>query len=323
MKYKVNLPKTEFSMKANLKQKEPNIIKFWEKIKIYERLQKKNENKPVFMLHDGPPYANGRIHLGHVLNKILKDIIVKFMNISGKRAPFVPGWDCHGLPIEYQLLKELGKRKEEVDRVEFRKKAKDFALKFVKIQRDEFKRLGIFGDWENPYLTLDPKYEATQLRIFSEIVKKGHVYQGKKPVFWCIDCETSLAEAEIEYKEKESPSIFVKFQSKDEDYAVCIWTTTPWTLPANLALAFKAEEKYIIVETDFGKLLFAEKREEELKKIFNSKKWNRIITHSGSYFAGKIFINPLTGRESIGIYADFVSMEEGTGIVHIAPGHGE
>jgi len=323
MKYRINLPKTSFSMKANLREKEPQIVKFWDKIKIYDKLQKKNEKNSVFMLHDGPPYANGKIHLGHVLNKILKDIIIKYKNMDGKKAPFVPGWDCHGLPIEYQLLKELGKNKDEINKISFRRNAKNYALKFVKIQRDEFKRLGVFADWENPYLTLDPKYEGKEIETFAKLVEKGYVYHGKKPVLWCARCETSLAEAEIEYKEKTSPSIFVKFSSETENYSIVIWTTTPWTLPANLALAVNPSSKYLIIETDEGKIVIAKEREEELKKLFNFKIWNILEQHSGSYFAGKIFKNPLLNRNSIVIGGDFVSMEEGTGIVHIAPGHGE
>ena len=207
----VNLPKTNFLMKANLPQKEPQILDFWKKTDIYKKLTEKNKGKKKFILHDGPPYANGHIHLGTALNKILKDIVVKYKLMSGYYAPYIPGWDCHGLPIEYQLMKDLGKNKAAVDKIEFRKKAADFAMKFVAIQRDEFIRLGCFGDWENPYLTLKNGYESTIISVFRKLLKEGYIYRKLKPVYWCASCETALADAEVEYADHVSPSIFVKF----------------------------------------------------------------------------------------------------------------
>jgi len=249
-KYNVLLPKTSFSMKANLKEKEPLIQDFWEKSEIYEKIIAKNRGKPAFILHDGPPYANGHIHMGHALNKILKDILVKHKNASGFLAPFVPGWDCHGLPIEYQLLKELGIKKSQISRIEFRKKAQAFVKKFINIQLKEFKRLGIFADWKNPYLTMKKEYEAQILKIFSKLVEKNFIWRGEKPVYWCPECETALAEAEVEYREKTSDSIFVLFKCEElgkNTYAV-VWTTTPWTLPSNVALAFNRNFLYTIFE---------------------------------------------------------------------------
>src|SRR3989344_8642612 len=208
----VNLPQTDFSMKAGLAEKEPKMLKCWEEQGLYQAIREKCKDKPLFILHDGPPYANGNIHIGHALNKILKDIIVKMKTMQGFDSHYVPGWDCHGLPIEHQLFKDLKKHKSEVDTVEFRKKAHDYAMKYVGIQREEFKRLGIFADWENPYLTLDPEYEFWILRSFAELTRRGYVYRGLKPVNWCGSCETALAEADVEYENHTSPSVYVKFE---------------------------------------------------------------------------------------------------------------
>ncbi|HWI54706.1 MAG TPA: class I tRNA ligase family protein, partial [Desulfobacteria bacterium] len=207
----LNLPQTDFPMRGNLPEREPETLKFWEEENIYQRVQKKNEGKPKFILHDGPPYANGDIHLGHTLNKVLKDMIVKFKSMDGIDAPYVPGWDTHGLPIEQQAIKALGINRHEVSAVDFRKKCKEYALKYVDIQREEFKRLGVRGDWNNPYLTLQPYFEAKQIEVFGEMAKRGYIYKGLKPVYWCASCETALAEAEVEYGDKKSASIFVKF----------------------------------------------------------------------------------------------------------------
>ncbi|MDO8746746.1 MAG: class I tRNA ligase family protein, partial [Thermodesulfovibrionales bacterium] len=216
----LNLPQTGFPMKANLTQKEPEMLKFWEENKIYEKLQNKNSGSKHYILHDGPPYANGHIHIGHALNKILKDIIVKFKSMQGFYSPYVPGWDCHGLPIELQVDKNLGEKKDKVDILEKRKLCKEYAEKFVDIQREEFKRLGVMGDWAEPYLTMSYGYEGTIVREFAEFVKKGYAYKGKKPVHWCPSCVTALAEAEVEYADKESPSVFVKFMLDDDNAVV-------------------------------------------------------------------------------------------------------
>jgi len=325
----VYLPKTDFPMKGNLSQKEPEILSFWEKKDIYKKILKKNEGKQVFILHDGPPYANGHIHLGTALNKILKDIVVKYKSLNGFYSPFKPGWDCHGMPIEHQIFKETGKRKNEVDILEFRKKAEEYAKKYAEIQKEEFKRLGIFANWETPYLTLSPDYEGEIIKTFGRLSLLGYIYQTYKPIFWCINCETALAEAEIEYYEKKSPSIFVKFKIIDdknlnlgENSYFLIWTTTPWTLPGNTGIMVHPEFDYIVLENDGEKLIIAEKREEEIFKIIG-KQLQVIKKIKGSDLEGIICKNPLLDRKSRVVTAEFVSGEEGTGCVHTAPGHGE
>jgi len=325
----VYLPKTDFPMKGNLSQKEPEILSFWEKKDIYKKILKKNEGKQVFILHDGPPYANGHIHLGTALNKILKDIVVKYKSLNGFYSPFKPGWDCHGMPIEHQIFKETGKRKNEVDILEFRKKAEEYAKKYAEIQKEEFKRLGIFANWETPYLTLSPDYEGEIIKTFGRLSLLGYIYQTYKPIFWCINCETALAEAEIEYYEKKSPSIFVKFKIIDdknlnlgENSYFLIWTTTPWTLPGNTGIMVHPEFDYIVLENDGEKLIIAEKRKEEIFKIIG-KQLQVIKKIKGSDLEGIICKNPLLDRKSRVVTAEFVSGEEGTGCVHTAPGHGE
>jgi len=343
----VNLPKTNFSMKANLAQKEPQIIKFWQENKIYQKILQKNVNNPVFILHDGPPYANGRIHIGHALNKILKDIVVKYKSMSGFYSPFIPGWDCHGLPIEYQLFKELKITKEQISQVEFRKKAKDYAQKYVEIQKEEFIRLGVFGDWDNPYLTMSHQYEKNIISTFTKLVEEGYVVRRNKPVFWCINCETSLAEAEVEYEDKTSDSIYVKFPVVQlarnfgfridlpsdkfvdtEKLFILIWTTTPWTLPANLALAIKPDAKYVVVKNEDEYYILISTRVEHLESIIN-KKLPVIKEFYGTEIAKEqkesttICKHPFIERVSYCIPYENVATDEGTGVIHIAPGHGE
>lgn len=330
----LNLPTTDFPMKANLGQKEPEILKFWEEKDIYKKIQDKNKNSAHYILHDGPPYANGNIHIGHALNKILKDIIVKYRSMKGFYAPYVPGWDCHGLPIELQVDKNLGDRKEKMDVISKRAHCREYAEKYFKIQRDEFKRLGVFGDWEKPYLTMSYDYEATIVREFFRFVEYGSIYKGKKPVHWCPSCVTALAEAEVEYAEKESPSIFVKFQVIDEDIKkylpelkdrkvyIIIWTTTPWTLPANLALAVHPDLIYDAVEKEGEILIIADENLNGL--MANNVISGEVINHfPGSRLEGIRAVHPFIDRTSMIIPAEFVSAGEGTGIVHIAPGHGE
>ncbi len=329
----LNLPQTDFPMKANLTQREPDMLKFWEQNKIYEKLQKKNKRDKTYLLHDGPPYANGHIHIGHALNKILKDIIVKFKTMQGYYSPYVPGWDCHGLPIELQVDKNLGDKKEKIDILDKRKLCREYAEKFVDIQRDEFKRLGVFGDWDEPYLTMTHAYEGAIVKEFVAFVRKGNVYKGKKPVHWCPSCVTALAEAEVEYADKESPSIFVKFSVKAKELAkipglsgknvfFVIWTTTPWTLPANLALAFHPELTYVAVEHDTEILIVAEGRLEVLKERIGLN--GKIIAKLyGKDIEGINAEHPFISRKSRAVLGEFISLEEGTGIVHIAPGHGE
>lgn len=330
----LNLPNTDFPMKANLGQKEPEMLKFWEERDIYHKIQDKNRQGVHYILHDGPPYANGNIHIGHALNKILKDIIVKYHSMKGFYSPYVPGWDCHGLPIELQVDKNLGDKKEKIDVLSKRLLCREYAEKYFKIQRDEFKRLGVLGDWEKPYLTMSYDYEATIVAEFFNFIKNGSIYKGKKPVHWCPSCITALAEAEVEYGEKESPSIFVKFQVKDEDIRkflpelkgkevfIVIWTTTPWTLPANLALAVHPDMTYAAVKNDNNILIIAS---ENLSSLIsrNIISGEIIFQFQGSRLEGIEAIHPFIDRTSRVIPAEFVSAGEGTGIVHIAPGHGE
>ncbi|MGF7185736.1 isoleucyl-tRNA synthetase [Desulfitispora alkaliphila] len=326
----LNLPKTEFPMRGNLPKREPDIVKKWEEIDIYQRVKENNSGKPKFILHDGPPYANGDIHLGHTLNKVLKDMVVKYKSMAGYDSPYVPGWDTHGLPIEQQAIKNLGLNREKVDVVEFRRQCRDYALKFVDLQKDQFKRLGIRGDWDNSYVTLDPKFEAEQIKVFGEMANRGYIYKGLKPVYWCSDCQTALAEAEVEYGEKRSPSIYVKFPLKDgkgivseTNTHVVIWTTTPWTLPANVGISLHPEYKYTLVEADGENLILAEELYEQVLDKSGYEKWNAIKVFTGSELEGIICTNPLFERDSLVILGDHVTLEQGTGCVHTAPGHGQ
>ena len=343
VKDSVNLPKTKFKMKANLSQKEPNMIKFWEEKKIYEKMLYKNRDKEKFILHDGPPYANGNIHLGHALNKILKDIIVKYKSMSGFYSPYVPGWDCHGLPIEKKMEQELGKDNKgyvnDVDKVEFRRQCRKYANKYVNIQREQFKRLGVLGDWENPYLTMSYGYEASIARAFGEFVDKGYVYKGLKPVYWCTSCETALAEAEVEYKDHKSPSIYVKFpvtdgfyeiigELKNEIYKkayVVIWTTTPWTLPANLAIAFHPNYDYVALFDEDRKEVYivAEGRLMAFLSDCGISNYKIIAKFKGNVLEYQKCRHPFIDRDSIIVLADYVTLDQGTGCVHTAPGHGQ
>ncbi|MFA5353296.1 MAG: isoleucine--tRNA ligase [Thermodesulfovibrionales bacterium] len=330
----LNLPKTDFPMKANLSQREPEVLKTWEEKSIYRKIQERNREGRSYILHDGPPYANGNIHIGHALNKILKDIIVKYWSMQGFYSPYIPGWDCHGLPIELQVDKNLGEKKDQVAAIEKRQLCREYAAKFVDIQREEFRRLGVFGDWENPYLTMAYGYEASIVREFFRFVKNGSVYKGKKPVHWCPSCVTALAEAEVEYAEKESPSVFVRFEVVKEDIEkhlpqlagkktyIVIWTTTPWTLPANLALAVHPDLTYAAVEDGETVHIVAEKNLDSLKEkeIISG---SIVLKTSGASLEGIRALHPFIERESQVILGDFVTVGEGSGIVHIAPGHGE
>jgi len=328
----LNLPQTDFPMKANLPQREPEVLSYWEKNEIYKKLCQKNKGSKSFILHDGPPYANGNIHMGHALNKILKDIIVKYRAMNGFYSPYVPGWDCHGLPIELQVDKNLGKEKDKVGVLQRRRLCREYASKFVDIQREEFKRLGVLGDWDRPYLTMDFPYEGATVREFTEFVKKGYVYKGKKPVHWCPSCVTALAEAEVEYAEKESPSIYVRFKLLDEDakklsiserpvYFI-IWTTTPWTLPANLALALNPDVEYSFLDTKEAVYIVSDGLLEGLKERL-SLKGDVIKKLKGIELKSLRAEHPFIDRTSLVIVGEFVNLSEGTGIVHIAPGHGE
>ena len=325
MEYKntLNLPKTDFPMKANLPDKEPVILEKWGKAGLYKMIRESRKGKPKYVLHDGPPYANGNIHIGHALNKTLKDIVIKFKTMQGFDAPYVPGWDCHGMPIEHQLFKEMKKTKHDVGQVKFRKMAREFAMKFVKIQKAEFERLGVFGDWDNPYLTLEPKYEKAVAASFNKLVQSGLIYRGLKPVNWCAKCETALAEAEVEYENHTSPSIYVKFEVKNEPLSFLVWTTTPWTLVSNAAIAVHPDLKYVFVKTGaHGILILAQAlMEEVLKKL--GVKGDVVKTIQGRELEGVAAAHPFLNRASKVVLADYVSNKDGTGCVHIAPGHGQ
>lgn len=328
MDYKLtlNLPKTDFPMKADLPKREPSLLKEWEDLGVYGLIRKASSNNKKYILHDGPPYANGDIHIGHALNKILKDIIVKFKTMNGFDSPYVPGWDCHGLPIEHQLLKELKIRKHEIEQLDFRKKARDYALRYVEKQKDQFKRLGVFGEWDDPYLTLNSDYEESILISFKELVKSGYVYRGLKPVNWCSRCETALAEAEVEYEDHDSPSVFVKFaitgnNEIDGTYLV-IWTTTPWTLLANVAVAVNPAFVYSLIDTSKGKLIVANKLLDNFSEKAGVTGFKVIKEFKGSQLEGLEYNHPFGIRKGSVVLADYVSGEEGTGLVHTAPGHG-
>ncbi len=335
MDYKdtINLPKTDFSMKANLVNKEPEIEKFWQDLNIYDCILKKRKDAPKYILHDGPPYANGNIHIGHALNKILKDIIVKYKNMKGFNAPYVPGWDCHGLPIEHQVTKDL-KEAGLKPRSEIRKLCRDYAQKYIDIQKEEFKRLGVFGEWDNPYLTMDYEYEAGILEIFKILAEKKLIEKQLKPIYWCISCETALAEAEIEYQDHTSCSVYVKFpitqgfvdifpEFKKKKSSMLIWTTTPWTLPANQAIAVHPDFEYAVVEYKNELLILAKSLVEQTFAKKEETNYKILKTISGSKLCGIKYSHPFMERVSPVVFANYVTAEDGAGCVHIAPGHGE
>jgi isoleucyl-tRNA synthetase len=328
----LNLPKTEFAMKANLPTREPLVQEMWEKKDIYGDLLKAREGCPPFVLHDGPPYANGDIHMGTAFNKILKDIVVRFSSMSGHYSPYVPGWDTHGLPIELQAIRDLKIDRHRQSPVELRRRCREYALKYVDIQKRQFKRLGVCGDWNHPYLTLVPEYEGKQIEVFGQMMELGHIYRGLKPVFWCTECETALAEAEIEYGDRRSPSIYVGFEVIDgkgvvpEGSLLTIWTTTPWTIPANMAIAVHPDYKYVVVKTKEENPRTIVVAKDLLDKSFEAMglSYGQIIkTVSGSRLEGVVYRHPLYDRESIVVLGEHVSLEQGTGCVHTAPGHGE
>lgn len=325
MDYKetLNLPRTNFQMKANLVNKEPEILRFWEERRIYEKTLATRESAPKYVLHDGPPYANGDIHLGTAMNKVLKDFVTRYKTMRGFKVPYVPGWDTHGLPIEHRVSTELGERAKEMSPLEIRRHCKEFALKFVNVQREQFRRLGVKGDWDHPYITLEPEYEYHILSVFKTLVENGNVYRGNKPVYWCPSCRTALAEAEIEYHEHESPSIHVKFRMVDDPNTyVVIWTTTPWTLPANVAIALHPDYTYAKIRVD-GEYWFVA---EGLLQRFAAETgvtFELVDKVQGAQLEGKVTKNPLYDRDSIVVLAEYVTLEDGTGCVHTAPGHGE
>lgn len=328
MKETLHLGKTSFPMRGNLPVREVEWQKEWEEKDIYGQRQKLNEGKPTFILHDGPPYANGNIHLGHALNKVSKDIIVRFKSMSGFRAPFVPGWDTHGLPIE-QVLTKKGVKRKEMPRAEYLEMCKEYALSQVDKQRNDFKRLGVSGDWDNPYITLTPDYEAAQIRVFGKMAEKGYIYKGLKPIYWSPSSESSLAEAEIEYKDVKSASIYVAFDVKDgngvldNDTSFVIWTTTPWTLPANLAISVNPEYVYVVIEADGKKFVVAKELLETVTKEIGWETVSVIKEIKGAELENLTAQHPFYDRESRLILGDHVTLDAGTGLVHTAPGHGE
>jgi len=334
----LNLPKTAFPMKADLARTEPLRIAKWKEMGLYSRLREARRGSPKFILHDGPPYANGRIHIGHALNKILKDIVIRSRTLLGDDAPYVPGWDCHGLPIEHQVDKELGPKKAQMSDVEIRRACREYASKFVKVQLDEFERLGILADWNVRYETMSFGYEAAIVRSLAAFVMNGSVYKGLKSVHWCTRCRTALAEAEVEYEDRVDPSITVAFRASTEsarrldrdgrDVRFLAWTTTPWTIPSNRALAVSADEDYAVVELGQRDYVLAAKLLEENRKLFakTDSAWESapvVRTVAGKSLEGLVYLHPIGGSEHPVLVASHVTMESGTGIVHTAPGHGE
>ncbi len=333
----VLLPKTDFPMRAGLAQKEPKILDFWKQINLYQAILKKNQSGKHFVLHDGPPYANGAIHIGHALDKTIKDIILKSRALMGFYTPYVPGWDCHGLPIEQALMKELEIDKKHITDVPaFRRKARAFAAKFIDLQRQGFKRLGVQGDWDAPYLTMSERYEGITIGVFLDLIEKGYVYKGQKTITWCPHCETALADAETEYHDASSPSIYLRFKLVnptkeiygDLDFSksvsLGVWTTTPWTIPANQAAAVNKDEDYAVLQDDQTQEYYvvADKLAEEFLKNTGLSA-HKVHALRGEKLVGQKYFHPLTQKQNPVIWTDFVAMDTGVGIVHIAPGHGE
>ena len=334
LKLTINLPKTDFPMKANLPQNEPKWLERWSKMDLYGMVRKSRRNSPIFTLHDGPPYANGRIHLGTALNKILKDFIVKSRTLAGFNTPYLPGWDCHGLPIEINVDKELGPRKIKMSAVEVRRACRRYAEKYVDLQRQDFIRLGVFGEWSKPYLTMDYGYEALTAEIFLKFLEKGYVYRGLKPVYWCIHDKTALAEAEVEYEDRRSRSIYVKYPLlsdpakldpalRDRKVSVIIWTTTPWTLPASMAVAFHPEFEYVVLGDESGEAFLLESRRRDPTRHETGFKAETVLARiPGRRLEGIEMQHPFLERKVPGVLATYVTAEDGTGCVHTAPGHG-
>ncbi len=318
----LNLPRTDFPMKANLPQREPEMLARWEADRLYEKIQAARAGRPLFVLHDGPPFANGDVHIGTALNKILKDIIVKYKTMRGYRAPYVPGWDCHGQPIEFKVKKELGEKADTVSQSELRALCRAYAEKYIEIQRRQFKRCGVFGDWEHPYLTMSPEYEAEIVGALADMVGDGFIYRGKKPVYWCASCRTALAEAEVEYADHVSPSVYVKFPVKDRagEFAV-IWTTTPWTLPANVAIAVKPDLTYVRAKAGNETWIVAEGLVEPVGKACGVE-LEVVEKLTGRDLEGLITRHPFMERDAPIVLSPHVTLEQGTGLVHTAPGHG-
>jgi len=334
----VNLPRTDFPMKASLQTAEPEAIARWDAMNLYGKIRKKRRNAPKFIFHDGPPYANGQIHLGTALNKILKDFVIKSRTMAGFDVPYVPGYDCHGLPIEHKVDRELGPKKRDMSLAEIRRACREYAGRYTDVMTAEFKRLMVFGDWDHYYLTMNPRYQADIARSLGKFVERGLVYKGKKPVHWCIHCRTALAEAEVEYEDHSSPSIYVEFPLSGDaagdlasrvpalagrsNVSVLIWTTTPWTIPSNLAIAFHPEFQYAAYDVDGHIVIVAEALAERVGTVIGRPFDRKVVSMKGELLEGIRFRHPLYERDSVGVLADYVTLEQGTGAVHTAPGHG-
>jgi len=332
LKTTVNLPDTPFPQRGNLPQNEPVRLKKWEGMNLYELLRKARAGRPLYVLHDGPPYANGRIHLGTALNKVLKDFCIKSRAMMGFWTPYVPGWDCHGLPIEIKVEEELGAKKHQMPVIEIRRAARKHADKFVDLQRQDFKRLGILGEWENPYKTMNPKYQADIVRVFGKFVEQGSVYKGLRPVHWCISCQTALAEAEVEYHEHTSHSVYVMFPFPEapvldpalsgKKVSIVIWTTTPWTLPANMGISFNPQFEYTALETNGEVLIVAAGLLGQFAEAVGLGDYQVIGSYQGERFDRLKARHPFIERDSLLLLGDHVTLDAGTGAVHTAPGHG-
>ena len=333
LKATINLPKTDFPMKANLPQNEPELLARWEQSRIYERIRQARAGAPVYLLHDGPPYANGPLHLGHALNKSLKDFIVKSKTMAGFDAPYVPGWDCHGLPIEIKVDQQLGGKKLQMKPLDVRLECRKYAEKYLNLQRDQFKRIGVFGRWEKPYSTMTPPYEAVVLKTFYAFFEKNFVYKGLRSVYWCIHDRTALAEAEVEYENHTSPTIWVKYALTDDPLKIdpglagkkvftVIWTTTPWTLPASMAVAFHPEEDYVALESGAEVYVVADKLAKDFCDKVELSSPRTIARFPGKKLEYAKFTHPFLDRVILGVVADYVTMDQGTGVVHTAPAHG-
>jgi isoleucyl-tRNA synthetase len=336
-----NLPRTAFPMKANLQTAEPEALERWQQIDLYRQLRRSRSGAVKFVLHDGPPYANGEIHIGTALNKVLKDFVIRSRSMAGADAPYVPGWDCHGLPIELKVDRQLGPKKRQMSVADFRRECRAYAARYVDIMRADFRRLGVLGQWDDPYLTMDPAYQATIVRALGRFVEQGMVYKGKKPVHWCMHCQTALAEAEVEYEPHTSPSIYVEFRMKPESAAelarrvpalgpaleagpvsVLIWTTTPWTIPSNLAIAFHPDLLYGAYPADGVTVIVAQDLAERVAGIVGRRFGPPVAVFEGRVMERLLFEHPLYARDSLGVLGEYVTLDAGTGVVHTAPGHG-
>ena len=329
----INLPKTEFPMRAGLPKREPEMLQRWNDMDLYNELLKKNEGKPRFALHDGPPFSNGNLHMGHALNKSIKDFITRAAAMRGHYTPYIPGWDNHGMPIESAIIKQNKLNHKQMSVAEFRSACHDFAQHYIDVQMEGFKRLGVIGDWEHPYKTMDPSFEAEEVKVFGAMYKKGYIYKGLKPVYWCPHDETALAEAEIEYQDDPCTTVYVKFPMKDDQGKLghldhsklffVIWTTTIWTLPGNLAIALHPDESYALVKADNGETyIMAEALVEKVMKVGGVDSYEIVETHPGSFFENMLAQHPFLDKTSRLLLADYVTMDSGTGCVHTAPGHG-